>query len=73
MENKTKWNISFLGVTVLVIIMELFAIFDNNPNTAPWTTLIINNIPSWAFFSFLGAFAFWVFGHFAKGYNKHKM
>lgn len=72
MENKTKWNIGFLGVTAIAVILEFWAVFDNNINTSPWTTLIINNIPQWAFFSFLGAFAFWVFGHFAKGFNKPK-
>lgn len=69
MQNKTKWTIGFLSVTGLAIIMELFAAFDNNWNTAPWTLLIIDNIPPIVGIPAVGLFSLWLFTHFIKYYK----
>lgn len=69
METKTKWTISFLSVTALAIIMELFSAFDNNPDTQPWTVLIVENIPWFVGLPAIGLFAAWLVAHFRKYYQ----
>lgn len=70
MKTKTKWRIGFLGVTVLAIAMELYASFDGNPETEPWTWLIIGYIPSWVTFSAITGLFIWLIVHFARRYKK---
>ena len=63
------WRWGFLSVTAAAIAMELLAVFDNNDNTEPWTTLIITYIPSWIGLPLIGGFAIWLFHHFYKWYK----
>jgi hypothetical protein len=38
------WIIGFLGVTVVAVGAELWASFDGDPDTAPWTDLIVRYV-----------------------------
>jgi hypothetical protein len=67
---KSKWTIAFLGVTALAIIMELISAFDKNPDTTPWTMLIVDNIPWFVALPAIGLFATWLVSHFLKYYKE---
>lgn len=70
---KTIWRIGFLSVTALAVIMELFASFDGNPNTEPWTQLIVKYIPGELAFAGIGALVLWLPVHFGiRYYRKRK-
>jgi len=69
MEKKTKWNLSFLGMTAIVLAMELKAALDGNPDTAPGTYLIVNNISPWITFPAIFGIATWLIFHFKKFYK----
>lgn len=70
MNNKNKWTLGFLGVTGLAIAMEIFAAFDGNADTQPWTILITQNIPSWITYTFFSGLFIWLIFHFKKWYRK---
>lgn len=72
MKPTTKWRIGFLGVTGLAIAMELFSIFDGNPNTTSWTYNIVTYIPEPIFWTVLVGGIAWVVNHFKHHYKKAK-
>lgn len=72
MKTKTKWTIGFLGVTALAVFLELFAVFDGNPETLPWTNLFVDNIPFQIGFSIVCLFAGWLVKHFYTAYKNRK-
>lgn len=69
MKNKIKWRIGFLGVTLLALAMEVYAVFDGDGATEPWTGLIIQYIPEWITFSVIAVFCIWAALHFKKWYK----
>jgi len=73
MNKKTKWIISFLGVTALAVAMELWAVFDKSPDTIPWTTLFIDNVPVRIGVAIVVFFAGWLVNHFITNYKNKKV
>lgn len=67
---KTGWRIGFLGVTALAIGMELWSSFDGNPNTEPWTDLIVTYVPEEVTGLAIGGLATWLAVHFIKRYQR---
>jgi hypothetical protein len=68
----TRWRIAFLGLTGLVIGMELFAACDSSPATRPWTTEIVSAVPMEVTFAAIGALVLWVPIHFWLAYRRKR-
>lgn len=68
MVKKYAWRAGFLGVTALAVAMEIFAIYDGDTNTEPYTRMILDYIPANIFFLLFGAAGLWVVWHFVKYY-----
>ena len=69
MKTKTKWTIGFLSVTALAIVMEVIAATDSNPDTVPWTTLIVDHVPYEFTFLVIGGMSVWLMIHFLRWYG----
>lgn len=54
----------FLGLTALVLGMEIWFSADGNPNTEPWTVLIVDHFDGELIISAIGALTAWLFAHF---------
>lgn len=67
---KTGWRIGFLGVTALAIGAELWASFDGNDQTEPWTDLIVAYVPGEVTALAIGGLATWLAVHFIKRYGQ---
>lgn len=67
---KAPWIAGFLSLTVLAIIAECFAAFDDSAETVPWTDLIVEYVPGEIFAVVLGALMLWVPVHFGIRYYK---
>ena len=65
-----KFTFGFLAITALTIGWELFAVFDGNDETWPWTALIATYIPFEIGFPLISAFSVWLIIHFWKAYKK---
>jgi len=62
----------FLGLTALVLGMEVFASFDGNPDTRPWTEEIVDFVPGEVAAVGIGGLSLWLIVHFARRYyRKH--
>jgi hypothetical protein len=68
----TRWRIAFLGLTALVIGMELFAACDGSATTAPWTTLVVGHVPGEVTATAIGALVLWVPIHFWVAYRRKR-
>jgi hypothetical protein len=68
----TRWRIAFLGLTGLVIGMELFAACDSSANTEPWTTLVVGHVPGEATAAAIGALSLWLMVHFWVAYRRKR-
>ncbi len=70
--SKTKivWRVAFLGVTATAIVMELIAAWDPNPDTEPWTHLIVRYIPSPIAMAVIVFGGKWTYDHFFHEYRK---
>lgn len=67
------WILLFLSLTGLVIAMELLAACDNNPDTVPWTALIVEYINVEIAMFLIGGLSLWLIVHFGRAYyKKHK-
>jgi anti-sigma-K factor RskA len=62
------WRTAFLSVTAVAILMELWASFDRNPETDPWTDLIVAYIPMEITALAIGGLALWLVVHFGLRY-----
>jgi len=70
---KGGWkSIVFLGATTTVIGWELFASFDKDPTTTPWTDLIVAYIPGEVTAAAIGALIVWLPVHFAIRYWRRR-
>lgn len=72
MKKATKWKIIFLGITLLAIVLEVWAAFDNSEETIPWTKLIVSSVPVWITMPLIVLIFVWLFFHFRKFYKKEK-
>ena len=66
---KKTWTLVFLGITAIAIFLEIFASFDKNPDTIPWTRYIVNYIPAWIGLPIIIGFAIWLVVHFIEKYK----
>ena len=69
MKNKIKWRWAFLGGTVIVLAMEVWAAFDHNPTTEPLTGLIIQYVNPWITYGVIIGASIWAILHFKKWYT----
>jgi hypothetical protein len=72
MSPATRWRIAFLGLTGLVIGMELFAACDGSADTEPWTTLVVRHIPGEVTAALIGGLSLWLVVHFAVAYRRKR-
>lgn len=71
--SKAGWRWAFLGLTAVVLGMEVWAGFDGNPDTDPWTDLVVAYIPGEVTALALGGLSVWLFAHFGIRYwRKHQ-
>lgn len=68
MTQRGWWRVSFLGLTALVLGMEVFASVDGNPETEPWTDLLVSYVPGEFTFAAIGALVLWLPVHFGLRY-----
>lgn len=66
------WRVVFLGLTVLVVSAEVFAAADGNPNTDPWTDLIVAYVPDEVATAVFGALLLWLPVHFTTRYARRR-
>lgn len=45
MKRRTVWGLCFLGLTGIVIGLEIWAPADTDPDTIPWTDYITAHVP----------------------------
>lgn len=66
------WVIGFLTVTAVAVGAELWASFDGDPDTAPWTDLIVRYVPEEVTFALIGALLLWLPLHFWRRYTRKR-
>lgn len=70
MTKKVWWTITFLGVFTLGALgMELWASFDRDPGTRPWTDYI-TDLPIEVVLAATGALIIWLPIHFWRAWSK---
>ena len=73
MSRRTAWRVVFLGLTALVLGMEVWASADGDPETDPWTDLIVQYIPGEVTAVLIGGLMFWLPVHFGLRYwRRHR-
>lgn len=66
-----KWKtVGFLSATALVLFWELIAAFDGDPETMPWTDMIVAFVPGEVTAAVLGALLLWLPVHFGLRYYR---
>lgn len=65
---RAGWRWAFLGLTAVVLGMEVWAGFDGNDQTDPWTDLLVAYVPMEVTFAAIGALVLWLPTHFAIRY-----
>lgn len=68
MSQRSWWRVAFLGLTAVVLGMEVFAAVDGNEQTDPWTDLIVTYIPGELFALAFTGLAGWLGVHFGRRY-----
>jgi hypothetical protein len=66
------WRVAFLATTLTALGEELFATFDGNGSTEPWTDLIVRYVPADITAALLGALLLWLPVHFYRRYRRRK-
>lgn len=69
---RQAWLPLFLGATVVTIALELWASFDGNDETDPWTDLLVAYVPEEVTFAAIGALALWLPLHFWRRYRQRE-
>lgn len=68
---KGGWkSIGFLGATATVLGWEIFASWDGDDSTSPWTDLIVTYIPGEVTAAILGGLIAWLPVHFGLRYYR---
>lgn len=70
MSRRTAWRAVFLGLTAVVLGMEVWASADGDPETDPWTDLIVQYIPGEVTAVLIGGLALWLPVHFGLRYGR---
>lgn len=70
--NKKVWSSIFLGLTGIVVGMEVWAANDSTPDTRPWTSFILQYLPKEVTYAVIAGFAVWLYFHFKKYYGEQK-
>jgi hypothetical protein len=65
---RNRWRLAFLGVTALAIVMECWASWDGNPQTDPWTDIIVAYVPGEITALVIAGLAGWLAVHFGLRY-----
>lgn len=65
-------TVGFLAVTCAAIGWELFASFDDDRSTYPWTDLIVEYVPAEVTIAVIGALVLWLPTHFGIRYWRRK-
>lgn len=63
-----RTSIAFLGATAAVLGWEIFASWDGDPATSPWTDLIVTYVPGEVTAVLLGGLIAWLPVHFGIRY-----
>lgn len=64
------WPWVFLGLTSVVVGLEVFASTDGNEDTVPWTDYIVAHIPEEVTFAAIGGLSLWLVVHFWRRYRR---
>lgn len=68
---KGGWkSVGFLGATAVVLGWELFASWDGDTGTSPWTDLIVTYVPGEVTAVILGGLIAWLPVHFGLRYYR---
>jgi hypothetical protein len=68
---KGGWkSVGFLAATGAVVGWEIFASWDGDPGTSPWTDLIVTYIPGEVTAVLLGGLIAWLPVHFILRYRR---
>lgn len=62
------WIIGFLGITGVALGSEMWASFDGDPGTVPWTELIVEYVPGEVAAVLIGGLMVWLPVHFGLRY-----
>ena len=68
MNKRRLWTTAFLGLTGLVIGLEIWAATDTSPDTIPWTDYIVEYVSGEIVAGALGFLTAWLAIHFARRY-----
>jgi len=69
---RTAWRVMFLTVTAAAVGMELWAAFDGNDSTRPWTVEIVEHVPMEVTLAAIGALVLWLPVHFWRQYARKR-
>lgn len=69
LKNIPKYTWAMLIASAVPIAAELWALFDGNPESPPYTWLITQYIPAPIFWLVWGAVTAWVTKHFIEHYR----
>jgi hypothetical protein len=72
MPRRTRWIAGFLSATAAALIAECWASWDTDPDTVPWTELIVTYIPGEVTAALIGALLLWLPVHFAIRYYRRR-
>lgn len=67
---RTTKTAVFLGMTAITVGWELMASFDHDPDTMPWTDLIVTYIPGEITTVVIGGLCLWLPVHFGVRYYR---
>lgn len=70
MTSATRWRIAFLGLTAVVLGMEVWASADGDADTYPWTDLIVRHVPGEVTALAIAGLAGWLAVHFWRRYAR---
>ena len=70
--NRWRYRLPFLTFTALVILNECWFAWDGNPETEPWTELIVTYIPDEVTMLAIAGLSGWLVVHFGKRYWKRR-
>lgn len=70
--NRWRYRLPFLTFTALAIVTECWFAWDGNPQTEPWTELIVTYIPDEVTMLAIGGLSLWLLVHFGKRYWKRR-
>lgn len=63
---------AFLTVTVTAVGMEVWFATDSDPDTLPWTTLLVDNVPGPIILAAVAVLTSWIGPHFIEAIAKRK-